>query len=91
MTQQSDAPQWTSEPPSEPGWYWVRDPDVEAVLGDDEPGVVSVSRHFDRVAGEYTDVLEVHRTGRLDGVALSRCADWGWLWWPIPLTPPEAP
>ncbi len=70
---------WTSTPPTEPGWYWARSSDDvdHAVIFDVWRDVVGGTMEMFYAIG--------HEEPRLaDELA-------GWLWWPIPIQPPEAP
>jgi hypothetical protein len=77
----SPAEGWTSTPPTEPGWYWAQLPPSHP------PFVV-------RVAPLFTDEPErlvIWSDGDEREYYMHEAVHRGWLWWPVHLTPPEAP
>lgn len=75
------APQWSSTPPSEPGWYWV------CPANGSGAHLVNVRHWLGRRLHAWHSV-----PGCNEPVALDDVAEWdGWLWWPIAIQPPEAP
>lgn len=67
--------QWTSTPPTEPGWYWAT-----TYEGDTRAVELMV---FQGALGIY----HVDNNDECEWSALPT----EWLWWPIPLQPPEGP
>ena len=69
------APEWTSRPPTEPGWYFAR-------WGGAPAGVVRVARGYD----ESDPTLHLWTMGEELCEPLSEVE--GVEWWPMPIQPP---
>jgi len=75
--------EWTSEPPSEPGWYWVRSEErgFEWKAKPIEIGRESWQRGLRALRWEYDVAVPVSRLARRKTLR----------WWPVPIAPPPAP
>jgi hypothetical protein len=74
-------PQWTTTPPTEPGWYWWRDSDTFDVgWGHDTTCVVQI---YTVKCGEYVELR--YRTHGLNRLLpqKSKCQ-----WWPVRIEEP---
>lgn len=67
-------PQWTSVPPTEPGWYWLHDSGHTRLVKVWRFGLVTKLYTNEDGGAAVTDEM------------YAKCK-----WWPLPLTPPEAP
>jgi hypothetical protein len=74
------APQWTTTPPTEPGWYWRRRQirKLQDKFPDDIYGAPYVVRVYSKGGALWDDFGEIPSDG-----------DDFLQWWPVPIAPPR--